>query len=163
MKYLFLCLALIAGLGAQAQPNEKAVIEEAAYNFLMAYNIFDMHGAMKYSDTETIEFLNEIQKLLDAFPIPDSVLDVRLQAEIKIHPIETKVTGDSTRIFYRIVFPISSDFLPIGENLKMVKRDGAWLVHYDMQEAMAQLKNRDQTGEAVEPYPDPSNVDDKDR
>ncbi len=137
MKYIVLCLALITGLAAQAQQNEKAVIEEAAYNFLISYYTLDPSKAREYADTETIEFMNEIQEMLEVNPAPDSLMNLFLQTEVKIHPIETKITGDSTRVYYRRVMAESADFPPLERSIKMVKVGGQWLAHYTMMDAVA--------------------------
>ncbi len=147
-NFLLLGLALITGLGAQAQQNEKAAIEEAAYNFLMAYNISDLPKAIKYSDTESLEYMNMIQSFLDENPIPDSIMKIKLQIEIKIHPIETKITGDSTRVYYRLVMAESTEIPPSEEYIKMVKVGGRWLAHYTLMDALV-----------VEEYAEPSDLE----
>ncbi len=160
MKYILLCLALISGLGAQAQLNEKAVIEEAAYNFLISYYTFDLPKAKEYSDTESLEFMNMIQEMLDVSPIPDSLMNIFLQTEVKIHPNETKITGDSTRVSYRLVMAESTELPSLEKNIKMVKVGGQWLAHYTMMDAMSENNTDGNQGEAVEEYAEPSDFED---
>ncbi len=156
MKCLILCLALFACLGSQAQQNEKETIENTAYTFLMAYYTFDIPKARIHSDSETIEYMNMIQEILDSNPVPDSLMNIFLQTEVKVHPLESKIMSDNTIVFYRLSLPESSEVPPLEKSIKMVKQDGVWLAHYTIIEAMEDNRSAADPGEAVEEFAEPS-------
>ncbi len=140
MKTLLLGLVLLFSLGSHAQQNDKKDVEVNAYSFLITYYRFDVSGAIPYSDDETIDFLDIIQGMLDQNPIPDSLLSVFQETEITLHNKDTRIMGDSARVYYTLILPEKAEIPPMEKSLKMVKKGGLWLAHYTMMDAMADNK-----------------------
>jgi hypothetical protein len=110
---LFAAMAIVSCGGSKSDP--KAV----ATSFLNARNSMDYEGAKKFGTPETAKMIDMMASFSSM--VPDSMKNE--SKKIKIEIKDVKEEGDNATVTY------SESLKPGDQTLKMVKKDGKWLVN----------------------------------
>lgn len=130
MKKILLSLSVVFIAAMMLVSCSSSSPKDVAKTWLTSFYHMEYEAAKKVSTDDTKNFITQLQTLSSM--MPDSAKKEMQKMTVNIK--DEKVEGDNATVTYNIVSGKTQD-APKDETLKLVKKDGKWLVQFSKNDA----------------------------